>query len=66
MAAHTVTNADRDMAGTFINIGSDTSDFKPQPVSRSVVKHLSDMRRDVKRALADLSAGTKIGAKVIV
>lgn len=59
MAVHTVTTANRDMTGIFVEIDSASTNFKLQPPLNSVVKPPSDMTSKIERALPDIEILTK-------
>lgn len=63
---HTITIANKDMAGTPVKSDADATDYKLQPPSRYVVRPLSDKRSEVERTLAALEAVTKTDVKTIV
>lgn len=65
MAAHTLTTSNGDMAATVAENDSDSTDYKPHPPLKPVAKLPSDMKSDIKCALADLGVVTKIDVKVI-
>lgn len=65
MAAHTVTRANKDMAGSVFNIDPEAPSYKLQPPWSSV-KLSSDMRNDIGRALADLGVVTETNMRTIV
>lgn len=66
MAAHTVTKTNEDMACTLVKSDSDSTDYNPQPPSKSIVKPSYDMRSEIESALADFIVVTKTDVEPIV
>lgn len=66
MAVHTVTTGDGDMAGTVIKSDSDTTNYKLQPTSKSIITLASDTRSKIERAFADVSVLTKTDVERMV
>lgn len=54
MGFHTVTKANEDMDYTVVENNSETFDYKPQLLSKHVVKPPFDMRSEMEGPLADL------------
>lgn len=54
MAAHQVKKANEHMAGTVVEDHSVTTEYKSQPLSRSVIKPPFDMRSEIERTMPTL------------
>lgn len=66
MAANTVTKASEDVAGTSVQRYSDATDYNSQTLLKTIVKPLSDMTSEIKRAFAGLGVVTKTDNEAIV
>lgn len=66
IAVHTVTKANKDMAGIVTESGSDATEHTPQMRLEFAVKLLPDMRSEIACALAGLSVLAKPDADMIV
>lgn len=63
---HTVTCAAEDMAATVVESGSDDTQHKPQPPSKTVVMSSPDTRSEMEHALADAGFMTNADVEAIV
>lgn len=66
IAAHTFFKANKEMVATVVKMDFDTTDYNPQPTSKSVPTPPSNMRSAIEQALADLAALTKTNVNAIV
>lgn len=66
IAVHAVTTANKDTVGTVDKNLSDTTGYKLQLRSKSIVKPPSHMRIKIERALADFSVVANTDVKTIV
>lgn len=66
MAVQRVTKASEDMADTVAESDSNATDNKPQPLSKCVVKPLSDTESETEHTVADLGVVSRSNLEAFV
>lgn len=66
LAGHTVTRDTENMDTNAVESYSDATEYKPQPLSKYVVKPSSNKRTEIEGVFADMGVATKTNVETIV